>query len=151
MHFLLTAHSAGAALCAEVLPGGKVCAVCLHLQWKLAFSLPLSLKLFWCFLGALFAICGWCWRGRSWRWIQNDFGASICVIGEIWILASLWISIFQEPCIDLDASNQFNFGLRHQKSMQSLVPCNHLQPCIITHGLDRLTTTQAKLKSWLST
>ena len=75
------------------------------LEWKgtgkLAFALPFWLGLLWRFLGPLLAICSWCrgcWGGRG---VQNDSGALVCVIRKVWVLASLRISIFQKPCIDL--------------------------------------------------
>jgi len=71
----------------------------------LAFALAFALRLLWRLLGALLAICRW---GRGWRrqgGVQNDLGACVCIVREVWVLTGLRIPVLQKPSIDLQAGH----------------------------------------------
>ncbi len=74
----------------------------------LAFALAFALRLLWRLLGALLAIR--CWGG-GWRWqggVQDDLGACVCIIREVWVLTSLRIPVLQKPCINLQAGHIYH-------------------------------------------
>ncbi len=79
----------------------------------LAFALAFALGLLWRLLGALLAICRW---GGGWGrqgGVQDDLGACVCIIREVWVLTGLRIPVLQKPCIDLQAdhSHQTYFSM----------------------------------------
>ena len=42
-----------------------------------------------------------CGRGR----VEDDLAASVAVVGEVWILAGLRMSVLHKPSVDLSAAN----------------------------------------------
>ncbi len=74
----------------------------------LAFALAFALGLLWRLLGALLAISRW---GGGWGQqggVQDDLGACICIIREVWVLTGLRIPVLQKPCIDLQADHIYH-------------------------------------------
>ncbi len=74
----------------------------------LAFALAFALRLLWRLLGALLAICRWGGGWRRQRGVQDDLGACVCIIREVWVLTGLRIPVLQKPCIDLQAGHIYH-------------------------------------------